>query len=232
MTNDKLTRSSRPRSRLPRSPSPRRPLQVRRCFVIPFEIGTARSLPWDGRLAGRTGKADYKIENLISETEALLTPSTPVLVRMETLRRAALYASTNATGRERAARPATCARGSDPKQADDPDALAFLDAAYVAEAFREIASLSRRGVRRTRAEGVACHAWQRGWLCVDQPKYFGTSRRSRHSVCRRADCRRQESLLTIPIMRQRRAPARPGIRSSHGTSTTCSSATEARNNTD
>ena len=59
----------------------------------PFEIGTARSLPWDGTWS--QGKADYKIANLIADTETLLTPTTPVLVRMETLRRAALYASTN-----------------------------------------------------------------------------------------------------------------------------------------
>src|SRR5438093_13359838 len=60
----------------------------------PFEIGTARSLPWDGDWS--QGKADYKIANLIGDTEALLTPSTPVVVRMETLRRPALYARPNA----------------------------------------------------------------------------------------------------------------------------------------
>ena len=60
----------------------------------PFEIGTARSLPWDGGWS--EGKADYKVANVVADTEALLTPSMPVVVRMETLRRAALYASTNA----------------------------------------------------------------------------------------------------------------------------------------
>ena len=59
----------------------------------PFEIGTARSLPWDGTLVAR--QSGLQVANLVADTETLLTPSTPVLVRMETLRRAALYASTN-----------------------------------------------------------------------------------------------------------------------------------------
>jgi hypothetical protein len=37
--------------------------------------------------------ADYNRANLVGDTLALLTPETPVIVRMETLRRAALYAT-------------------------------------------------------------------------------------------------------------------------------------------
>src|SRR4029453_5770398 len=58
----------------------------------PFDIGDARSLPWDGR-EGSQGRRDYNVANLVADTEAILTPTTPVIVRMETLRRAALYAS-------------------------------------------------------------------------------------------------------------------------------------------
>ena len=116
----------------------------------PFEIGTARSLPWDGNWS--QGKADYKIANLIPETEALLTPATPVLVRMETLRRAALYASTNAqVANQLLSR--LLARANESETGGRPDALALLDAAYVAEAFREIASLSGADFT-ARAEGV------------------------------------------------------------------------------
>src|SRR4051794_12294957 len=59
----------------------------------PFDIGSARSLPWDGSSSWWQGKSGYSLQNLVADTEALLTPSTPVIVRMETLRRAALYAS-------------------------------------------------------------------------------------------------------------------------------------------
>jgi hypothetical protein len=62
----------------------------------PFDVGTARSLPWDGTKWWR-GRTDYKLTNLLADTEALLTPSTPIIVRMETLRRAVLYASQDRT---------------------------------------------------------------------------------------------------------------------------------------
>ena len=52
----------------------------------PFDVGNARSLPWDGTQWWR-GRTDYKLANLQADTEALLTPTTPIIVRMETLRR-------------------------------------------------------------------------------------------------------------------------------------------------
>src|SRR6185436_10451411 len=57
----------------------------------PFEIGKAASLPWTGP-EWQGMKATYDINRLVDDTTALLTPQTPVLVRMETLRRAAVYA--------------------------------------------------------------------------------------------------------------------------------------------
>ena len=61
----------------------------------PFDIGDARSLPWDGGWS--EGRRDYNVASLVADTEAILAPATPVIVRMETLRRAALYASRDAT---------------------------------------------------------------------------------------------------------------------------------------
>lgn len=110
----------------------------------PFEIGAARSLPWNGSGGWADGKRDYRIANLVADTDMLLTSSTPVVVRMETLRRAALYASHDSQiakqllGRLLARVDASEASGR-------PAALALLDAAYLAEAFREIASLSGKG---------------------------------------------------------------------------------------
>src|SRR5687768_4015206 len=59
----------------------------------PFDIGSAASLPWSGASSWFDGKADYRLSNLVADTEALLGPSTTVIVRMEMLRRAAIYAS-------------------------------------------------------------------------------------------------------------------------------------------
>src|SRR2546429_8323872 len=56
----------------------------------PIEIGQAKSLPlidWNQK-----GTGSYDLKNLSRDTLAILNPSTPVLVRMETLRRATLYA--------------------------------------------------------------------------------------------------------------------------------------------
>lgn len=56
----------------------------------PFEIGNAKSLPWNGS-QWRDVKRDYPLNRLVDDTLALLTKDTPVIVRMETLRRAAMY---------------------------------------------------------------------------------------------------------------------------------------------
>jgi hypothetical protein len=58
----------------------------------PFDIGTARSLPI-GPADGGWSSIDrtYDRSRLVTDTLALLTPSTPTLVRMETLRRATMY---------------------------------------------------------------------------------------------------------------------------------------------
>ncbi|HMX29051.1 MAG TPA: hypothetical protein PKC13_25925 [Blastocatellia bacterium] len=57
----------------------------------PIEIGDAKSLPWAGS-NWRDVKKDYDLNRLVADTLALLTPEAPVLTRMETLRRATIYA--------------------------------------------------------------------------------------------------------------------------------------------
>jgi len=63
------------------------------CF--PFDIGNARSLPIGAGSGWRSIDPSYASARLVDDTLALLTPDTPVIVRMETLRRATVYASTN-----------------------------------------------------------------------------------------------------------------------------------------
>ncbi len=108
----------------------------------PYEIGNARSLPWDPSGSWSRGMVGYNLKNLIADTEALLTPSTPVIVRMETLRRASLYASADrAIAAELLNRLLARAKAADSK--GTPDALALLDAAYVAGAFRQIGAMGK-----------------------------------------------------------------------------------------
>ena len=110
----------------------------------PFDIGSARSLPWDGTNAWWQGRADYNLQNLVADTEAILTPSTPVIVRMETLRRAALYASLDDKVAARllssvATRAHAGAQGA-------ASANALFDAGYLTETYKQIAVL--RGERQ------------------------------------------------------------------------------------
>ncbi len=58
----------------------------------PFDIGNARSLPWSGGSQWRAVDKNYNVSRLVDDTLGLLTSETPVLVRMETLRRATVYA--------------------------------------------------------------------------------------------------------------------------------------------
>src|SRR5256885_15919529 len=57
-----------------------------------FDIGDARSLPWTSNTWNLQGNENYDIKNLVRDTLAILDSNAPVLVRMETLRRATLYA--------------------------------------------------------------------------------------------------------------------------------------------
>lgn len=64
-----------------------------------YEIGAAKSLPWGGS-DWRSVKPDYDINRLVEDTTALLRPDTPVIVRMETMRRAVIYAAWARVDRE------------------------------------------------------------------------------------------------------------------------------------
>src|SRR5215204_447511 len=100
----------------------------------PFDIGNARSLPWDGTSSWWQGQPGYDLQNLVTDTEALLAPSTPVLVRMETLRRAALYASLDS-------KVAAALLSAITGRANASSVNALFDAGYLTETLKQIAML-------------------------------------------------------------------------------------------
>jgi hypothetical protein len=108
------------------------------CHV--FEIGSAKSLPWSGGNNWLGMRDDYDFRHVVADTEALLTPSTPILVRMETLRRASLYAS-----RERAVAEQLIAAMMARVKSAEPggQAVALFDAGFVVEALNEIEQSGR-----------------------------------------------------------------------------------------
>jgi hypothetical protein len=108
----------------------------------PFDIGQARSLPWNGGASWSDGQAGYDITHVVADTEALLTPATPVIVRMETLRRAVLYAGRNPEV-ARALLQKMNDRARSAGSGSDAATLAYFDAAYVTEALREVTFLEK-----------------------------------------------------------------------------------------
>jgi len=99
-----------------------------------IEIGNAKSLPPIDWHQNDTG--GYNLKNLSGDTLGLLQSNTPVLVRMETLRRAAIYARHSPqVAKELLTR--LHARAADSDAAGRTDALAWFDVGYLAETYKQ-----------------------------------------------------------------------------------------------
>lgn len=95
----------------------------------PIEIDGAESLPWDGSDGFMDVDDDYPVKHLVADVDSLLGPRTPVLVRMETIRRATIYASKDSgRAKELLSHLAAAAEGGDP--------LATFDYGYAIETYR------------------------------------------------------------------------------------------------
>jgi hypothetical protein len=104
------------------------------CFPIP--IGDARSLAWGSGSGWDGQRPDYDLSRLAEDTAALLGPQAPVLVRMETLRRAAIYASGDAAAAKRLFDALRARAGA------KADPLAQFDLGYAVETYRQTRPLS------------------------------------------------------------------------------------------
>ncbi|HLY62750.1 MAG TPA: hypothetical protein VKV95_18555 [Terriglobia bacterium] len=101
-----------------------------------FEIGQAKTLPWSSTSWNLSGKENYDISHLVDDTVALLTVGTPVLVRMETLRRATLYAQADPlVAKQLYMRLKSRALTSTGKTAED--SLAQFDFGYLVETYKQ-----------------------------------------------------------------------------------------------
>lgn len=104
----------------------------------PFDTAGAPSLAWGGPRWNQA-RADYDLRTLSANTEALLKADTPVIARMETLRRAAIYASRDAAiATQLLSRlDARIARAATPTM----QSLARFDSGYFTETLQEIVRL-------------------------------------------------------------------------------------------
>jgi hypothetical protein len=99
----------------------------------PINIGSAQSLPWTSATWNLSGEEHYDVSHLVADTLHLLSPETPVLVRMETIRRAALYSQNNAAvAKELLSEMAARA------ERDERGALAAFDYGYLIETYRQL----------------------------------------------------------------------------------------------
>ena len=107
-----------------------------------IEIGNAKSLPWRNVNGWDGTEKSYNVAKLTGDTVALLDASMPLAVRMETLRRAAIYAARQeAIAEQLSAR--LLARVADGVAAGKQDPLAWFDAGYYAEALRQVTFVYR-----------------------------------------------------------------------------------------
>jgi hypothetical protein len=111
----------------------------------PFDIGTATSLPFGSTSEGWRGwqatLPTYDRTRLVDDTLALLTPSTPVIVRMETLRRASAYSVEDKALANRLLAALEARAKTAPRT--PAEGLTSFDYGYLVETYRQ---LGQRGV--------------------------------------------------------------------------------------
>jgi hypothetical protein len=103
------------------------------CHV--FDIGSAKSLPWVSHYWNLTGSETYNPSKLASDTLTVLAADSTVLVHMETLRRATLYARNNpAVAKELLM---MLSSGTKSAQSGAPPALSYFDVGYLVETYKQ-----------------------------------------------------------------------------------------------
>jgi hypothetical protein len=118
----------------------------------PIAIGQAQSLPWVD-LNYRKGSGNYELSNLTRDTLAILDSDTSVLVHMETLRRATIYARQDSQiAKQLLTRIYARAESSDGK---GYGALAWFDFGYLAETYKQWIGQGEPNP----AKGVDGYAW-------------------------------------------------------------------------
>jgi len=99
-----------------------------------FDAGSAKLLPWSAGQGWNTPDTSYDVHKLTADTLKLLSPETPVLARMETLRRATIYA---AQDKQVAEELLTALVERTKPDGGSSDALAWFDAGYLIESYRQ-----------------------------------------------------------------------------------------------
>ena len=108
----------------------------------PFTTDDAPSLPWTSERTWRATEPHYDVGRLTADTLALLGPATPVIARMETLRRATIYAATSPQAAAELLN-AMLQRAKTPARDPEVAALVEFDAGYLIESYRQQSEIDK-----------------------------------------------------------------------------------------
>lgn len=118
----------------------------------PFDAGTASVLPWGSGPGWNTPDPAYDVRRLTADTLRLLNEKTPILARMENLRRATIYASKD---RRVAAEllAAVLGRALAAEERGSRDAIAWFDAGHLIESYRQASHIGSGGMLSAAIDG-------------------------------------------------------------------------------
>jgi hypothetical protein len=102
----------------------------------PFDAGSAAMLPWGPGPGWNSPDRGYDLQRLTGDTLRLLTPATPVLARMEIMRRATIYASRDRAVANALLKAVLDRAKSTPEGSRDP--MPWFDAGYLIESYRQM----------------------------------------------------------------------------------------------
>lgn len=108
----------------------------------PVQIGVAKSLPWKSFESWNGTDPAYNLASLSSDTLAILSPSAPINLRMETLRRAAIYTAKNQTLAAQMTAQ-LLARVADAEASGNATPALWFDAGFFAETLRQASFIYR-----------------------------------------------------------------------------------------
>ena len=101
----------------------------------PFDAGSAALLPWGSAPGWKSPLASYDVQKLTADTLQLLAPTTPVIARMEIMRRATIYAGQDRKVAAALLKAVVDRAKSAPAGSTDP--MAQFDAGYLIESYRQ-----------------------------------------------------------------------------------------------
>jgi hypothetical protein len=120
------------------------------CF--PFQNEGGKLIAWGTGSGWNTPDRSYDIKKLVADTNAVLTPDSPILTRMENLRRATIYAQ-----RDPEIADALLKSVMNRALGTTSDSRAWFDAGYLIESFKQAVAIRDKSNPERRA-----------WASVDE----------------------------------------------------------------